>query len=524
MCDRKVINKTEVFLNETLYSREFTSEIYIGSPDQYTTYAYKQYIEGNNKIKAEATKSGNRLLRQLAKDLSNIIYGKNIQNILKQRDYEIVYVPDNNTVTRLNYIDKINSMKKISDKLIIVEKGKKKINLNMSIYIGKAILDLTKHLMYDFFYNVVIKSYSNAKLLYMGTDSFIIEIPDTVEGLSRFVLESKKHFDLSECESRELPLYDHLHNMKKEFRNNKGYCVLTEEEKDKLYKEKKKPTVSSNMTNDEYEVYLTDELWKEEYEEYINSGTPGKFKSETKWYSIEEFLALRPKQYSYITENNKQASKAKGLSKDALKKHVKEEIYQEEMKEKNISKEEATKNISKMDYAPKVHQKYVDQVLKDEKIVNCKMSNIQSKNFNMYTQYIYKRALINYENKRYWLDSIYSLPFGHPWIKKIENGTMKLEDAVDQLRGEDNYTYELNAYKLEVEKKEKTYTLSNGYTDIINLTEDQLNLVTDNCNGNLKIKKEMEAILANPNGLKLFKDIITGNICEEKVEEEKFDF
>ena len=74
------------------------------------------------------------------------------------------------------------------------------------------------------------------------------------------------------------------------------------------------------------------------------------------------------------------------------------------------------------------------------------MSNIQSKGFNMYTQYIYKRALVNYENKRYWLDSIYSLPYGHPWIAKIKAGAMRIEEAVDYLRGTDNYKYKLNAY------------------------------------------------------------------------------
>ena len=74
------------------------------------------------------------------------------------------------------------------------------------------------------------------------------------------------------------------------------------------------------------------------------------------------------------------------------------------------------------------------------------MSNIQSKNFNTYTEYIDKRALVNYENKRYWLDSIYSLPYGHPQITKIEAGTMRIEDAVDHLKGTDNYTYKLNAY------------------------------------------------------------------------------
>ena len=164
-------------------------------------------------------------------------------------------------------------------------------------------------------------------------------------------------------------------------------------------------------------------LSKEEYDEYINYGTPGKFKSETNWYSIEEYVALRPKQYSYITENGKKAMTAKGLTKNAAARYL-------------------------------THQKYVDQALGDEKVVSCKMANIQSKNFNMYLQYNIKRTLVNYENKRYWLDSIYSLPYGHPWIAKIEAGTMRIEDAVDHLRDTDNYTYTLNAYDMTRKKKE----------------------------------------------------------------------
>ena len=55
----------------------------------------------------------------------------------------------------------------------------------MPIYIGEAILDLTKYLMYDFFYNVVIKDYPKAKLLYMDADSFIIEFPDNLGRLQQ---------------------------------------------------------------------------------------------------------------------------------------------------------------------------------------------------------------------------------------------------------------------------------------------------------------------------------------------------
>ncbi len=77
--------------------------------------------------------------------------------------------------------------------------------------------------------------------------------------------------------------------------------------------------------------------------------------------------------------------------------------------------------------------------MEDRSIISCKMQNIQSKDFRVYTQYIWKKALMNYENKRYWLNSIYSIPFGHPWIKKIEDKEMSDEEAINHLRGEDIY-------------------------------------------------------------------------------------
>ena len=111
-------------------------------------------------------------------------------------------------------------MKKISNKLIIVEKDKKTKKLDMPIYIGKAILDLTNYPVYDFLYNVVIKDYPTAKFLYMDIDSFIIEFPDTLEGFSNFVIKNREHFDLSECENRGTenephPLYHHLQEIRR---------------------------------------------------------------------------------------------------------------------------------------------------------------------------------------------------------------------------------------------------------------------------------------------------------------------
>ena len=54
-------------------------------------------------------------------------------------------------------------------------KAKSKLKLNKTCYVGQAILDLSKHLMYDFWYNQIKSQYgSRAQLLYTDTDSLLM--------------------------------------------------------------------------------------------------------------------------------------------------------------------------------------------------------------------------------------------------------------------------------------------------------------------------------------------------------------
>ena len=49
--------------------------------------------------------------------------------------------------------------------------------MNKPVYIGQAILDLSKTLMYEIYYEYIRPKYgSRAKLCYMVTDSFVCEI------------------------------------------------------------------------------------------------------------------------------------------------------------------------------------------------------------------------------------------------------------------------------------------------------------------------------------------------------------
>ena len=52
---------------------------------------------------------------------------------------------------------------------------KTKIKMNKPVYLGMSILDISKTLMYQFWYDYIKPKYKDkAKLCYMDTDSFII--------------------------------------------------------------------------------------------------------------------------------------------------------------------------------------------------------------------------------------------------------------------------------------------------------------------------------------------------------------
>ena len=58
---------------------------------------------------------------------------------------------------------------------------KTKVKMNKPVYLGMSILDISKTLMYEFWYDYLQSKYKdnakfNAKLCYMDTDSLVINI------------------------------------------------------------------------------------------------------------------------------------------------------------------------------------------------------------------------------------------------------------------------------------------------------------------------------------------------------------
>ena len=63
------------------------------------------------------------------------------------------------------------------ENLLAIEMKKAKVKMNKPIYLGMSILDISKTLMYKFWYDYIRPKYEDrAKLCYTDTGSFIIHI------------------------------------------------------------------------------------------------------------------------------------------------------------------------------------------------------------------------------------------------------------------------------------------------------------------------------------------------------------
>jgi len=155
---------------------------------------------------------------------------------------------------------------RFNENLVGIEMDKTSLTLNKPIYLGAAVLDLSKLLMAEFHYDFIKEKYGDkARLLFTDTDSLCYEIE--TEDLWA---DWKPHMDL----------FDFSDNAKDH----------------PLYSDANKKVI-------------------------------GKFKEEYKCEPIEEFVGLRPKLYSVKLEAGYEAKKAKGIKKSVIKKLIRHDDY-----------------------------------------------------------------------------------------------------------------------------------------------------------------------------------------------------
>ena len=153
----------------------------------------KEYIDFNTALK---TAAANDIEKDFCKLMNNAVFRKNMENIRKHRNIKLV----TNREAYLKAVMKPNSKSgvRFGPNLMGCEMGKIKVVMNKPVYLGQAILDLSKIVMYEFHYDYMKRKYNDDKLTlcYMDTDSLIcsIETDDFYKDIAEGV---KDRFDTS---------------------------------------------------------------------------------------------------------------------------------------------------------------------------------------------------------------------------------------------------------------------------------------------------------------------------------------
>ena len=148
-----------------------------------------------------------------------------------------------------------------SEELSALHSHKTRLKLNKPVYVGMCVLDLSKHLMYDWYYNTLKRKHgSQCTLLYTDTDSLLVDLktPDVYADMESM----KTHYDFSDYPK------DH-----------------------QLFSEQNKKAI-------------------------------GKFKDECSGTPIAENVGLRPKMYSILRADEQLIKTAKGVKKYVITKQM----------------------------------------------------------------------------------------------------------------------------------------------------------------------------------------------------------
>ena len=158
----------------------------------------------NTKLRTDAE---NDFEKDFFKLMNNAVFGKTVANVRKHRDIKLVAIDKrrNQLASEPNY----HTTKYFSENLIAIEMKKTKVKMNKPVYLGMSILDISKTLMYEFWYDYIKPKYQDkAKLCYMDTDSSIVHIK-TEHFYKDIANDVEKWFDISnydENNKRPLPI------------------------------------------------------------------------------------------------------------------------------------------------------------------------------------------------------------------------------------------------------------------------------------------------------------------------------
>ena len=152
----------------------------------------KEYIDFNTKLRTAAK---NDFEKDFYKLMNNSVFGKTMENIRKHTNIKLI----TNRVAYLKPVMKPNFKSGVlfGENLMGCKMGKIKVIMNKPVYLGQAILDLSKIVMYEFHYDYMKQKYPEGlTLCYRDTDSLIYDI-DTEDFYKDIAADVKDRFDTS---------------------------------------------------------------------------------------------------------------------------------------------------------------------------------------------------------------------------------------------------------------------------------------------------------------------------------------
>ena len=221
------------------------------------------YIDKNTKLRMQAK---NAFENDFFKLMNNSVFGKTMENIRKR--VNICLTKEAKEAEKLVNRENFDQVKIFDEFLIAVKMKKTSLHFDKSIFVGMSILDLSKTLMNEFFFSFAKTKWKKMKMLYTDTDSLFLEI-ETDDFFAVIAEDVERWFDTSD------------------FPKHHPSCTPVG---------KKQKVI-------------------------------GKFKDECGGKLMTEFVALRPKCYSFLVENGRGEKKAKGVKKCVAKKQLRHQNF-----------------------------------------------------------------------------------------------------------------------------------------------------------------------------------------------------
>ena len=203
----------------------------------------------------------------MVEEIHRLVFGKTMENIRKRANIQLIN--NKKKAAKLAAKPNFKHCTIFYEDLVAIHMKKTKIRFDKPVYLGMAILDLSKTLMYNFHYNYIKEKYGDrARLLFTDTDSLAYEI-----------------------------------------------------ETEDLYKD---------ISSDVVRMFDTSEFPKDHPSGIpagLNKKVIGMFKDEAAGKIIEELVGLRAKLYSYRMYEGKEEKRCKGVKQSVVKKEITFEDY-----------------------------------------------------------------------------------------------------------------------------------------------------------------------------------------------------